>query len=116
MDEEDTMSRGKASGYTLTRSDAKIVLGMQAREDREHDIAAWFGVNQARVAEVKGGKFGTLEAAPVQELPPKGAPGIKGKRLRSAVDKALASLAKGDSGESAIILQKAVANYDADEA
>lgn len=56
------MSRGKASGYTLTRTDAKIVLGMQAREDREHDIAAWFGVNQARVAEVKGGKFGTLEA------------------------------------------------------
>jgi hypothetical protein len=34
MDEEDSMSRGKASGYTLTKSDAKIVLGMQAREDR----------------------------------------------------------------------------------
>lgn len=28
------MSRGKASGYTLTRSDAKTVLGMQAREDK----------------------------------------------------------------------------------
>lgn len=110
------MSRGKASGYTLTRSDAKIVLGMQAREDREHDIAAGFGVNQTRVAEVKGGKIGTLEAAPAQELPPKGAPGVKGKRLRSAVDKALASLTTGDSGESAIILQKAVATYDADEA
>ncbi len=52
------MSRGKASGYRLDREDVAIVLGMQARGDRDHDIAAWFGVNQGRVAEAKEGKFG----------------------------------------------------------
>jgi hypothetical protein len=30
---------------------------MLARGDRHHDIAAWFGVNQARIAEVKGGEL-----------------------------------------------------------
>ena len=45
------MSRGKASGITLTNKDASIALGMVARGDREHDIAAWFGVNQGRIAE-----------------------------------------------------------------
>jgi hypothetical protein len=42
------MSRGKASGLSLTNKDASIVLGMIARDDRDHDIAAWFGVNQGR--------------------------------------------------------------------
>jgi hypothetical protein len=45
--------RGKASGYTLKASDAPIIFGMVARSDRDHDIAAWFGVNQGRFVEVK---------------------------------------------------------------
>lgn len=65
------MSRGKASGYVLTSDDAAIVLAMQARGDREHDIAAFFGVNQGRVAEVKEGKFGDVPLAPPEKLPPK---------------------------------------------
>ena len=48
------MTRGKASGYTLTKADAAVVLAMQARGDRDHDIAAWFGVNQGRVASGRG--------------------------------------------------------------
>ena len=57
--------RGKASGYTLKASDAPIIFGMVARGDRDHDIAAWFGVNQGRIAEVKDGtKFGIVPAAP----------------------------------------------------
>jgi hypothetical protein len=39
------MSRSKASGYVLKRSDAPTIMGMIARGDRDHDIAAWFGVN-----------------------------------------------------------------------
>ena len=34
------MSRGKASGYILKRADAPIIMGMIARGDRDHDIAA----------------------------------------------------------------------------
>lgn len=87
------MPRGKASGITLTNRDASIVLGMVARDDREHDIAAWFGVNQGRIAEVKGGSHGTIRVAEAQDLPPKGPPGPKGRRLRTAVGRALDVLA-----------------------
>lgn len=82
------MSRAKASGYSLKSADAPIVLGMIARGDRDHDIAAWFGVNQGRVADVKDRKkFSSAAAAPAHLLPPSGPPGIKGKRLRASVEK-----------------------------
>jgi hypothetical protein len=41
------MSRGKASGYVLHNADVPIILGMQKRGDRDHDIAAWFGIKDA---------------------------------------------------------------------
>ena len=113
------MSRGKASGISLTNSDASIVLGMSARGDREHDIAAWFGVNQGRIAEVKGGSHGSVSAAPLEKLPPKGPPGVKGRRLRAAVEKALAVLSeKGESGanEAHDILASARNRFDSHEA
>lgn len=73
---------------TLTNKDAQIVLGMVARGDKRHDIAAWFGENQARIAEVEAGEYGNLVAAPASDLPPKGAPGLKGRRLRAFTAKA----------------------------
>jgi hypothetical protein len=88
---------------------------MQARGDRDHDIAAWFGVNQGRVAEAKDGKFGTLEAASKNELPPRGPPGIKGRRLRASIDQALTALAKGDAASAGALLAKAKDRYDSDE-
>lgn len=109
------MSRSSASGYTLYKSDVKIVLGMAARGDRNHDIAAWFGVNQGRIAEAKNGEYGTLEAAPAAELPPQGAPGIKGRRLRGAVDEAINRLSDGDAEGALARLKEAVAKYDAHE-
>lgn len=112
------MSRGKASGIVLTNKDASIVLGMVVRDDREHDIAAWFGVNQGRIAEVKAGSHGSIAAAQAQDLPPKGPPGPKGRRLRSAVGKALDLLAaKGDAALAEVtgILQDARKRCDADE-
>jgi hypothetical protein len=36
--------RAPASGIALSDEDAAIVKGMLARGDRQHDIAAWFGV------------------------------------------------------------------------
>jgi hypothetical protein len=109
------MSRGKASGYSLTKKDVRLVLGMQARGDRDHDIAAWFGVNQGRVAEAKDGKFGAVDVAQIHELPPSGPPGVKGRILKEDVDKALILLDKGNNGDALALLQKAASHYDANE-
>jgi hypothetical protein len=110
------MSRSKASGYVLRRADAPIIMGMVTRGDRDHDIAAWFGVNQGRIAEVKdGSKFGTVSAAPSKELPPKGPPGIKGRRLREDVEHALRSLQEGDTKKAMIFLSGGIAEYDKNE-
>jgi hypothetical protein len=111
------MSKGKASGYVLNAKDAAIVRGMLARDDRDHDIAAWFGVNQGRIAEVKNKeKFPGVAAADPAVLPPKGAPGVKGRRLRDAVGAALEHLSKGDVDAATAVLKTAKANYDKHEA
>lgn len=109
------MVRGRASGISLYKSDARIVLGMVARGDRDHDIAAWFGVNQGRIAEVKAGEFGDLEAAPAQELPPSGTPGVKGRRTRQALANALDALQGGDNTKVIAILSDAIQRFDANE-
>lgn len=108
----------RSSGISLTRSDARIVLGMEARGDRNHDIAAWFGVNQGRIAEVKKGDYGTLEMAPAADLPPRGPPGVKGRRIREATRKAIELLEAGDASASAkalTALKDAAAKFDANE-
>jgi hypothetical protein len=110
--------RARQSGYTLSRNDAPIIMGMVARGDRDHDIAAWFGVNQGRIAEVKdGSKFGVVTATPADQLPTRGPPGIKGRRLRLAVERALARLQQdGVSGAGISQLLKAISDYDKHEA
>jgi hypothetical protein len=108
--------RSKASGYVLKRTDAPIIMGMVARGDRDHDIAAWFGVNQGRIAEVKdGSKFGTVAVALAALLPPKGPPGIKGRRLRQDVQRALDELNNGDQQTALIHLRAGIARYDENE-
>jgi hypothetical protein len=113
---EAEMSRSRASGYTLGGSDVPTILGMVARGDRDHDIAAWFGVNQGRIAEAKEGKYGPGQPAAAHSLPPKGAPGVKGRLPRAAVDRALTALSKGDSSTAETILNDAKINYDQNEA
>ena len=44
--------RASPSGISLTDRDAAVIKGMLIRGDRQHDIAAWFGVNSARIAEI----------------------------------------------------------------
>ena len=66
-------SRAPSSGITLTEKDAAIVKGMLARGDRQHDIAAWFGVNGGRIGEIASGrKFRSVAVAPSTALPPPG--------------------------------------------
>jgi hypothetical protein len=57
----------------LTAADASIVKGMLSRGDRQHDIAAWFGVNSGRIADIaKNRKHPDTLAAPPHTLPPPG--------------------------------------------
>jgi hypothetical protein len=64
--------RAEASGIRLTDDDAALVKGMLARGDRQHDIAAWFGVNGGRIANVSSGKTHGQVKAATKKLPPKG--------------------------------------------
>ncbi|EHK53642.1 hypothetical protein [Allomesorhizobium alhagi] len=83
--------RAQPSGHYLTEDDAALVKGMIARGDRQHDIAAWFGVNGGRIGEIATGyRFGDVEAAPTQLLPPPG-PYLSGRQtavLLAALSKA----------------------------
>lgn len=100
----------------FTNKEAAIVLGMVARGDKRHDIAAWYGENQARVKEVEDGQYGNLTAAPAEELPPKGAPGPKGRRLRSKATKAVEALENGETSTALQILKDALADFAKNEA
>lgn len=79
------MGRAPASGLSLNEQDASLVKGMLDRGDRQHDIAAWFGVNGGRIAEIStGARFGNVKAAPSEKLPPRG-PYISGRDAHAAV-------------------------------
>lgn len=65
--------RAQSSGIVLNANDARLVKGMILRGDRQHDIAAWFGVNGGRIGEIAtGARFSWVDAAPSDELPPPG--------------------------------------------
>lgn len=107
--------RAESSGIRLSEDDAALVKGMLSRGDRHHDIAAWFGVNQGRVADVKNGDLHPdVEEAEPANLPPAG-PYSSGRSVHQAVvaldaakvalimamdevDKALSEVRKRNSG------------------
>lgn len=79
------MSRAAASGISLTEAEAAIAKGMLARGDRQHDIAAWFGVNGGRIADIATGKkFPEVPAAALEKLPPPG-PYLTGRDAHAAM-------------------------------
>ena len=78
-------TRAIPSGISLTDEDASIVKGMLERGDRQHDIAAWFGVNGGRIAEISTGRtFSEISTAPPEILPPVG-PYITGRNAAIAM-------------------------------
>jgi len=57
----------------LNEREIAIVKGMLARGDIQSDIAAYFGVNGGRIAEINTGQKGfEIAAAPADMLPPRG--------------------------------------------
>lgn len=72
-------NRAMPSGISLTEEDAALVKGTLARGDRQHDIAAWFGVNGGRIGEIAAGsRFCDVRPAPRKHLSSPG-PYISGK-------------------------------------
>jgi hypothetical protein len=66
-------NRAESSGISTTEEDAALIRGMILRGDRKHDIAAFFGVNPGRIADVESGRrFPSVPAAPEADLPPPG--------------------------------------------
>lgn len=54
----------------ITAEQAAIVKGLLARGDKQHDIAAFFGENPGRVADIaKGRRHKEVKAAPKKDLP-----------------------------------------------
>lgn len=68
------MARAPTSGITLGHRETRVVKGMLARGDRQHDIASYFGVNGGRIGEISNGEgnYPNAQAAPEAELPPPG--------------------------------------------
>lgn len=106
------MSKASRSGYTVNDTDVPIILGMIARGDRRHDVAAWFGLNQGRIKEVEDGKHGNPAAASSHQLLPSGSPGPKAQELKNAILRAQ-RLLEGNREEVAEVLSKALRDYDA---
>jgi hypothetical protein len=111
------MVKASKSGLSVNAADVPKILGMAARGDRRHDIAAWFGLNQGRIAEVENGKHGNPPLAPPSQLPPSGSPGPKALAIREAVRKALADLANGKKSGAHVAdgLKAAAAQFDKNE-
>ncbi len=95
----------------FNRHEISIVKGMLERGDKQHDIAAYFGVNGGRVAEVKTNKNGIADgiaAALAHELPPAG-PVMAGRSalraidtlraLRDLIDESIADIEKYERGK-----------------
>jgi hypothetical protein len=62
---------------------------MIQRGDRLQDVAAWFGVNQARISEIKDGKKFASAPATTDDLPPPSPYGSATGRTAVEVIKAL---------------------------
>lgn len=70
----------------LSEGEIATVKGMLLRGDRQHDIAAYFGINGGRIAEISTGQTGSsITASPAEDLPPAG-PYMAGRSALRARD------------------------------
>lgn len=96
---------------TFKKREIAIIKGMIARGDKQHDIAAYFGVNGGRIAEINTGHNEhalAIEPAAESELPPAG-PIMSGRSaqralatlhaLRELIDEAIADVEAFERGD-----------------
>lgn len=98
---------------SFTYRETQIVKGMLLRGDKQHDIAAYFGVNGGRIGEVSTGKcdYPTAPPAPPEKLPPPG-PYVGAKtvfEIKEALEEAIAVLTEaGDATDEAKVAIEAL--------
>lgn len=81
------MAKAPRSGRVLQSSDAALIKSMITRGDRQHDIAAYFGVNGGRVGEIsRGATFPAVQSATGQLPPSPPYVVIRAKHLQDAKD------------------------------
>jgi hypothetical protein len=74
----------------LSEGEIATVKGMLLRGDKQHDIAAYFGVNGGRIAEISTGQTGSsVTASLADDLPPAG-PYMAGRSALRARDTLIA--------------------------
>ena len=67
------MSKIHGDDRELTEDDAAVAKGMIERGDKNQDIAAFFGVNQRAISNIRSGqKFTDVKPHPAVGLPPPG--------------------------------------------
>jgi hypothetical protein len=92
------MKRAEKSGISLSVSDVSTIKAMLLRGDRQHDVAAWFGVNPGRIAEIATNQSYGYVTPAEGELPPKG-PYLSAREAEAArrsLKVALAAMADAD--------------------
>jgi hypothetical protein len=109
------LAKADRSGIRVQAWHLPLIFGMLNRGDRNHDIAAWFGLNQGRIKEVKDGEYGVVPPAPAGKLPPSGAPGPKASAIRERAETAYMLLKAGDTKGAIKRLEEAMAEFDKDE-
>lgn len=86
------MSKAPRSGRVLNNDDAALIKSMIARNDRQHDIAAYFAVNGGRIGEISRGKtFGSVSPA-MRNIPPPAPYLVVPSSVRSDIDSLSADL------------------------
>ncbi|HVA15440.1 MAG TPA: hypothetical protein VNF99_19485 [Stellaceae bacterium] len=109
------MARASRSGLQVQPKEVPVILAMINRGDRRHDAAAWFGLNQGRIADVEEGKYGTPALADDDDLPPSGSPGPKARDIRAAVQEALGLLKQHRTDDAIKRLERAIIRFDKNE-
>ena len=97
------MAKAQASGNRISYQDTQLVKGMLNRGDRQHDIAAYFGVNGGRIAEIAIGEGDYPHVQPANDdgLPPPG-PYLTKYALQSVIEslnEAIAALELAEAEE-----------------
>lgn len=83
--------RAPPNGIRLTAEDAAVVKAMLARGDRQHDIAAWFGVNGGRIGEIASRRrFRDVPPADRANLPAPG-PYLSGREANEVLQALVAA-------------------------
>lgn len=107
--------KASRSGRVLDNKDAPFVKGMINRGDRQHDIAAYFGVNGGRIGETStGDQFAGISAAAISDLPPAAPYLVVPASLRGKAKNILSALKS--SGADSTLIRDAELILDAFEA